>query len=33
MVVVFTSDLEDSDLYVPQMLLQDFIIPAAGHTF
>jgi CubicO group peptidase (beta-lactamase class C family) len=29
MVVVFTSDLEESDFYVPQRLLNDFIIPAA----
>ena len=31
MVVVFSSDLDDTDFYVPQMLLQDFIVPAAGH--
>lgn len=29
MVVVFVSDLEEQDFYVPQMLLNDFIIPAA----
>ena len=29
MVVVFTSSLEDSDFYVPQTLLNEFIIPAA----
>ncbi len=29
MVVVFTSSMEDSDFYVPQTLLTDFIIPAA----
>ncbi|MCK5633484.1 MAG: serine hydrolase [Anaerolineales bacterium] len=29
MVVVFTSSLEDSDFYVPQALLNEFIIPAA----
>ncbi|MEA1977626.1 MAG: serine hydrolase [Chloroflexota bacterium] len=29
MVVVFTSSLEDNDFYVPQMLLNEFIIPAA----
>ena len=29
MVVVFTSSLEDSDFYVPQTLLDEFIIPAA----
>ncbi len=30
MVVVFTSSLEDSDFYVPQTLLNEFIIPAAN---
>jgi len=29
MVVVFTSDLSDSDFYLPQNLLNDYIIPAA----
>jgi len=29
MVAVFTSDLDDQDFYVPQSLLDDFIIPAA----
>ena len=29
MVVVFTSSLEDNDFYVPQTLLNEFIIPAA----
>ena len=29
MVVVFVSDLEEQDFYVPQRLLNDFIIPAA----
>jgi CubicO group peptidase (beta-lactamase class C family) len=29
MVVVFTSDLEESDFYVPYMLLNEYIIPAA----
>jgi CubicO group peptidase (beta-lactamase class C family) len=29
MVVVFVSDLEERDFYVPQELLNDFIIPAA----
>jgi CubicO group peptidase (beta-lactamase class C family) len=29
MVVVFVSDLEERDFYVPQGLLEDFIIPAA----
>lgn len=29
MVVVFTSDLDESDFYVPQTLLNNFIIPAA----
>jgi len=29
MVVVFTSSLEDNDFYVPQRLLNEFIIPAA----
>ena len=29
MVVVFTSDLSESDFYVPQDLLNGFIIPAA----
>ena len=29
MVVVFTSDLGESDFYVPQVLLGDYIIPAA----
>ncbi|NOR88978.1 MAG: serine hydrolase [Anaerolineales bacterium] len=29
MVVVFTSSLEDNDFYVPQTLLNDFVIPAA----
>jgi hypothetical protein len=29
MVVVFTSDLEERDFYVPQRLLNDFIILAA----
>jgi len=29
MVVVFVSDLEEQDFYVPQMLLNDLIIPAA----
>jgi CubicO group peptidase (beta-lactamase class C family) len=29
MVVVFVSDLEERDFYVPQGLLNDFIIPAA----
>jgi hypothetical protein len=29
MVVVFVSDLEERDSYVPQELLTDFIIPAA----
>ena len=29
MVVVFVSDLSESDFYVPQMLLTDLIIPAA----
>jgi hypothetical protein len=29
MVVVFVSDLEERDFYVPQGLLTDFIIPAA----
>jgi len=29
MVVVFTSSLEDNDFYIPQTLLNEFIIPAA----
>ena len=29
LVVVFTSDLSDSDFYIPQNLLNDYIIPAA----
>ena len=29
MVVVFTSSLEDNDFYVPQTLLNEFVIPAA----
>jgi len=29
MVVAFTSELEDKDFYVPQELLNDFVIPAA----
>jgi CubicO group peptidase (beta-lactamase class C family) len=29
MVVVFTSSLDDNDFYVPQTLLNEFIIPAA----
>jgi len=29
LVVAFTSDLEEHDFYVPQRLLNDFIIPAA----
>ena len=29
LVVVFTSDLSDSDFYLPQNLLNDYIIPAA----
>jgi CubicO group peptidase (beta-lactamase class C family) len=29
MVVVFVSDLEEQDFYVPQILLNDFIVPAA----
>jgi CubicO group peptidase (beta-lactamase class C family) len=29
MVVVFVSDLSESDFYVPQRLLNDFIVPAA----
>jgi len=29
MVVVFTSDLKERDFYIPQTLLNDFIIPAA----
>jgi len=29
MAVVFVSDLEDEDFYVPQILLNDFIVPAA----
>ncbi|MDH4137536.1 MAG: hypothetical protein OEW09_12605, partial [Anaerolineae bacterium] len=29
LVVAFTSDLEERDFYVPQELLNDFIIPAA----
>ncbi len=29
MVVVFTSDLSEEDFYVPQTLLNDFILPAA----
>ena len=29
MVVVFTSNLEERDFYVPQRLLNDFIMPAA----
>jgi CubicO group peptidase (beta-lactamase class C family) len=29
LVVVFTSDLSERDFYVPQALLNDFIIPAA----
>ncbi|MCJ7823938.1 MAG: beta-lactamase family protein [Anaerolineales bacterium] len=29
MVVVFTSSLEESDFYIPQTLLNEFIIPAA----
>jgi len=29
MIVVFVSDLEEQDFYVPQRLLNDFIIPAA----
>lgn len=29
MVVVFTSSLEEQDFYVPQTLLNEFIIPAA----
>ena len=32
MVVVFTSSLEDNDFYVPQTLLNEFIIPAAVTT-
>jgi CubicO group peptidase (beta-lactamase class C family) len=32
MVVVFVSDLEERDFYVPQELLTDFIIPAAKST-
>ncbi|MGB2955242.1 MAG: serine hydrolase [Anaerolineales bacterium] len=30
LVVVFTSDLSDSDFYIPQNLLNDYIIPAAA---
>jgi CubicO group peptidase (beta-lactamase class C family) len=30
MVVVFTSDLSESDFYLPQNLLNNYIIPAAG---
>jgi CubicO group peptidase (beta-lactamase class C family) len=30
MVVVFVSDLEEQDVYVPQELLETYIIPAAG---
>jgi hypothetical protein len=29
MVVVFTSDLNDNDFYIPQGLLYDYVIPAA----
>lgn len=29
MVVVFMSDLSERDFYVPQVLLADYIIPAA----
>ena len=29
LVVAFTSDLEERDFYVPQTLLNDFVIPAA----
>jgi len=29
MVVVFTSDLDESDFYTPQNLLDEYIIPAA----
>jgi CubicO group peptidase (beta-lactamase class C family) len=29
MIVVFTSDLEENDFYIPQNLLFDYIIPAA----
>ena len=32
MVVVFTSSLEDNDFYLPQSLLNEFIIPAAVTT-
>lgn len=32
MVVVFTSDLPEEAFYLPQQLLNDFIIPAAGST-
>jgi CubicO group peptidase (beta-lactamase class C family) len=32
MVVVFVSDLEERDFYIPQTLLNDFIIPAAKST-
>jgi metal-dependent hydrolase (beta-lactamase superfamily II)/CubicO group peptidase (beta-lactamase class C family) len=32
MVVVFTSDLEETDFYVPQELLANWIIPAARST-
>ena len=32
LIVVFTSDLSDSDFYTPQNLLNDYIIPAAVST-
>jgi CubicO group peptidase (beta-lactamase class C family) len=32
LVVVFLSDLEEQDFYVPQQLLDGYIIPAARST-
>jgi len=32
LVVVFTSDLEDRDFHLPQSLLNEFVVPAAGST-
>jgi len=32
LVVVFVSDLEDADFYIPQILLSEYIVPAIGSS-